>query len=512
MGEHYGCSLETLLMMMMMIIDHLQPVTAKPGKSSLPMNEKIRTTQFTLTIYTVKGTEGRHHAFDMQDMSLSNCPAEFLTIEEFVSDDESFGEEEDTDDDDDHNLSEEITDMFEGQSWDQNGDFWPFPSEGFLLLICLMNSRSHTISEGTMKMILHIIQRFGGDVPSLRSLKNFKFPGLGQLVKQNMHGNKHFSMLDIMAISKMAVAHPKSGLSSSDDQTVEVKLKVFIDDMSTNKSRRWSPMGVCQIQPSGVQSDSEFITVVSVSTDVEMLQIVDHIITDIEKDERQLGYVAARGEIMDVKVTFEHFVADMAEMSAICSHKGAASNYPCPKCKVKKGETQKGEMRTKDETQLKLLNSDGSEGVKVGENPLFNHQFDPHKKVPYGSLHLLKLGLIKQLCQKMKEGDNILMDCYIAELAPTLGRKFLKYIGSRQGKDFLAFIQIAPLIALFTGLPTAILKACATLAELSKMVMCKKIGSSPSDIGKKGHEYMQRVISLGDKQMLSPKLHALEYL
>ncbi|CAH1803013.1 unnamed protein product [Owenia fusiformis] len=259
-----------------------------------------------------------------------------------------------------------------------------------------------------------------------------------------------------------------------------------------------------------------FVNVCSVSTEVNAITLGHAVIKDMQTMGRIPGY--SGGKSVTVESTFATFVADMAMQSSICSHLGAAANSFCPKCEVTKGEVAVGTKRNKEKTVetrkkialektvtgMKKLQT--VTGIKGDENPILNLSFDPHENIPTGILHVIHLGVTKQLLSVMSKNDRkSLLQLYIKDLCPKLGNKFVDYLGSRQGKDFKSFIQIAPFAAKFSGQPQSIFKATLKLAKLHK-VLC---AGGPIEVP--AQDYVSAALEVGSV-LATPKLHALLHM
>nr|XP_022310275.1 uncharacterized protein LOC111115731 [Crassostrea virginica] len=295
------------------------------------------------------------------------------------------------------------------------------------------------------------------------------------------------------------------GSFETDKPVINLPLNIFIDDLSANKSRRWSPLHAVQTQLSGLplaeKNKSKNTFFIAASEMVTMTDLLKPVCNDIQscKEHGIEAFDAMLGREIILTTDVSLLVTDYHMMSLACNHMGPSANKFCPKCLTDKSNPfELGELRTQESTLRTLQkirihsqnnakrNIEKQTGTKLYDNCLWNY-LDPHRDTPVGILHFLYLGLAKhliQLCLRSLSDDQVqLLEIHLSSIDQTgfryqiNGATFFRYIESRQGKDFKHYLQIAPHNMEFVGLRKSYVKALEKLALVSKHIQQSKPGT-----------------------------------
>ncbi|VDI67471.1 Hypothetical predicted protein [Mytilus galloprovincialis] len=330
----------------------------------------------------------------------------------------------------DDDLSDDVGDQATSKTEPQ---WFPFKSKAELLMYVLMNSTTHPVSDEIVKFIIFMMRELNvTDVPTLQSLKNKK---IGD-----------FSWKDFVT-------------------KVRALLRIMY---------HWIPIDMRQKQ--------ETIQFLGALEKADIMDVAKIIIDDIKSNRNGIEtFDAANKKTCFVKGIVDCVVADFNMMSFCCNHLGATAQKYCPKCYADADHFMSlCQKRTPADTKLQLsrlnlrsLEKDKKKfrkkkGVKEHDNVMWD-VLDPHRDIPVGLLHLLPLGLIKHLIQYIFNniGENVktkLMQHLLSIKPGAQFHDFDKHLGSRQGKDFKEYLQIAPINMLYAGVPRRYIKMATSLA------------------------------------------------
>ncbi|XP_078326415.1 uncharacterized protein LOC111111074 isoform X3 [Crassostrea virginica] len=279
-----------------------------------------------------------------------------------------------------------------------------------------------------------------------------------------------------------------TGDQNQDKAKIAVPVNLFIDDTSTNVSRRWLPMHCAQMQLAGVplqfRNKEIYSNFLAASENASMLSISRLVLQDIKSSQQNLIETVHAGmkRTVQLQLDLNCVIADFNMLSLTCNHAGAAALKFCPKCHADRENClAKQRDRTPAETKrtierLKLRGNEESKkilrketGVKEYENPFWDI-INPHRDVPSGVLHLFHLGVLKHL---LKACIEKMTDLQIAKLESHLSsfddqqkisHNICKHFNSRQGKDLKKMIQIAPFSFAYAGLDQKYIKMICILS------------------------------------------------
>ncbi|XP_055997292.1 uncharacterized protein LOC125675581 [Ostrea edulis] len=275
---------------------------------------------------------------------------------------------------------------------------------------------------------------------------------------------------------------------------LSIPVNLFIDDTSTNISRRWLPMHCAQMQLAGVpfkfRNSEVYSNYLGASEHASMMSISKVILQDI-KSSQQIPFETFHAEMKTcVKFTMEvaSLIADFNMLSLTCNHAGATTLKFCPKCHADRNSClSKQRERTPQETKrtVERLNMRGTEaskkplrkdtGVKEYDNPFWDI-LNPHRDVPSGLLHLFHLGTSKHLFKvcidSLTDTQATSLESHLTALDAHQRVKFniTKNVNSRQGKDLKKFIQVAPFSFEYAGLDARFLKMTCVLSLINRIV------------------------------------------
>ncbi|XP_071138224.1 uncharacterized protein [Mytilus edulis] len=276
---------------------------------------------------------------------------------------------------------------------------------------------------------------------------------------------------------------------------ITVPLNLFMDDMSANQSKRWSPLHAIQGQLSGLSVEEKNrgknVFLLGVADRMNILELVSPICQDIEncKQSGIEAFDASLNQKVILTTDISLIVTDYQMMSLACNHLGPSANKYCPKCNADGTDPfKKWDLRTPETTKrtlerLKLVRDKVSlqrqTGVKLYENCLWQFM-DPHRDTPVGTLHFLYLGLAKHLIKycldTLNENQKNLLEKHLesidqSDFAYQINTSFFKYFDSRQGKDFKNYLQIAVINMEYAGLRTKYILVLEKLALISKYIL-----------------------------------------
>nr|XP_034308999.1 uncharacterized protein LOC117683581 isoform X2 [Crassostrea gigas] len=277
---------------------------------------------------------------------------------------------------------------------------------------------------------------------------------------------------------------------------VSIPVNLFIDDTSTNVSKRWQPMHCAQMQLAGVplqfRNNEIYSNFLGASEHASVLSISKLILQDIESTQQNPveTFDADMKTCIEIKMEVASLIADFNMLSLACNHAGATALKFCPKCHADRDTcSSKERERFPQETvrtieRLRLRGTEQSKkslkkqtGVKDYDNP-FWEVLNPHRDIPSGVLHLFHLGtskhLLKVCIESLSENKVSVLESHLSGLDSQQQITFniCKNLNSRQGKDLKKFIQVAPFSLAFAGLNTVYLKMTCLLALINRMV-CK---------------------------------------
>ncbi|CAG2217414.1 unnamed protein product [Mytilus edulis] len=276
---------------------------------------------------------------------------------------------------------------------------------------------------------------------------------------------------------------------------VTVPINIFIDDTSANKSRRWDALHCIQTQLAGIplkdKQRNRNVMVLGTSDKVAILDIAKPICDDILslKSSGIRGFDAMTKENIMITSDVNCIIADYNCVSLVCNHLGPSANKFCPKCMADSSDplSFEWEKRTPNKTQRTI------EHIKIARNKVeirkengvkehtncFWEIINCHKDTPTGLLHFMYLGLVKHLVQlcltKLSEQQKEKLELHLNSLNLTsfpypVNGKFIKYVDSRQGKDFKTYVQVAFFNMEYVRLPMKYLQAISALAMMSKHI------------------------------------------
>ncbi|CAH1790171.1 unnamed protein product [Owenia fusiformis] len=435
----------------------------------------------------------------------------------------------------------------------EDREYYPFPTKAFYLLYVMRTSRTHHMSDPMMNMVIHAMRELSVEgVPSLRQLKAFEIPNLesSSMIKKFQHNEAPVYMVSPGKIAQMIVSNPRMKLNTSqqveeeevqsnvpktqsnarrwhrlnfEEGNINIPFNIFADSFGTATSKRWAPAVGVQMQPSGFSTDykSKYTFPLGISTDVSEAVLVGDVCMELQdiKGTKIETYDAKKNVVAHITCHVGCFVTDLMASSDLCSHLGSSARMYCPKCKVTKGDYSLCQSRTTTDTKKDLANLNRmvsmqerrnyqrGTGTKAGDNPLFEDNLEdinPHSLVPYGTLHMLSLGLIKQLAKAITKRVNNteLMEAVTTTFNSSL-KTFTKYISSRQGKDFKAWIQIAPFICDVCKPGDNLAAAAIKLAKLCKAAF--RNGNNIADLAEDYHHHLKTSIP----DLMSNKVHTL---
>ncbi|XP_069105899.1 uncharacterized protein [Argopecten irradians] len=241
---------------------------------------------------------------------------------------------------------------------------------------------------------------------------------------------------------------------------VSVPLNIFIDDLSADQSRRWSPLHAVQMQIAGLSLEEKRKSAnthfISASDKVGILDQMVPICSAVHMfDASMMRPVLVISHISSI-------IADYQMMSYVCNHSGPSAKKFCPKCMADKTDPiKKWEMRTPQSTR-RLIERMGlmqhpkqmqtDTGIKAYKNTLWDY-LNPHRDTPIGLLHFMYLGLAKHLIQYCYENltseKKQMLALHLESIDQSqfeykvTAQSMFKYRDSRQGKDFKLYLQLA---------------------------------------------------------------------
>ncbi|XP_063425521.1 uncharacterized protein LOC134709284 [Mytilus trossulus] len=466
----------------------------------------------------------------------------------------------------DDDLSEDVGEQATSKTEPQ---WFPFKSKAELLMYVLMNSTTHPVSDEIVKFIIFMMGELNvTDVPTLQSLKNKKIGDFSwkdfvtkstskdgipvwsmkpsQILKLNMAHPKISKSLKRNADISDIITHPANGKKWIEDlnfnsktpdgqSLITIPFNMFLDDTSTHKSRRWMPLHCIQMQLSGIPIDmrqkQETIQFLGATEKADIMDVAKIIIDDIKSNRNGIEtFDAANKKKCFVKGIVDCVVADFNMMSFCCNHLGATAQKYCPKCYADADHFMSlCKKRTPADTKLQLSRLDlrslekdkkkfrKKKGVKEHDNVMWD-VLDPHRDIPVGLLHLLPLGLIKHLIQYIFNniGENVktkLMQHLLSIKPGAQFHDFDKHLGSRQGKDFKEYLQIAPINMLYAGVPRRYIKMATSLALIQKKLNETSFRSEDLDqIREDIREYQQLIYQYAPELTRKVKAHLLLHL
>ncbi|XP_061186754.1 uncharacterized protein LOC133194862 isoform X2 [Saccostrea echinata] len=284
--------------------------------------------------------------------------------------------------------------------------------------------------------------------------------------------------------------------SSMNMPILTVPVNLFLDDTSTHRSKKWLALHCIQLQLSGIPVDERHkerhVHFVGASEKVEILKLVEIAIADIKQCQRHgvISFDALNQEECMIKCPLDVIVADYNMLSHCCNHLGASADKYCPRCLSSSGtfdqvihsRKPKETLRTINRLHLRSKEVDKAmlrkeTGVKEHFNCLWD-VIDPHRDIPVGLLHLVPLGLTKHLVtyivEQVDQEKLKKMGCHLETLQPSKGPEFFQHIGSRQGRDFKSYLQVAPFNLLFAKVDQIFIKLTCCLALIQKQLYMKK--------------------------------------
>ncbi|CAC5359290.1 unnamed protein product [Mytilus coruscus] len=397
-------------------------------------------------------------------------------------------------------------------------EWFPFDSKTHFLLTSLYSSKTHRVSDEVMSFVMYIMKECGcRNVPPLSKIKKYLQTKMEMEDMIQKHEDKDGNiswMIKPTSMLRLQLANPviskqifrclvkygqlhmvsleecKVFAIPSDTSLMElingelinisrerrdtilkqsslytglpvitVNLNLFMDDMSANQSKRWSPLHAIQGQLSGLSVEEKNrgknVFLLGVTDRMDILELVSPICQDIEncKQSGIEAFDASLNQKVILTTDISLIVTDYHMMSLACNHLGPSANKYCPKCNADGTDPfKKLDLRTPETTKrtlerLKLVRDQVSlqrqTGVKLYENCLWQFM-DPHRDTPVGTLHFLYLGLAKHL---------------------------IKQFDSRQGKDFKHYLEIAVINMEYAGLRTKYILVLEKLALISKYIL-----------------------------------------
>nr|XP_022307949.1 uncharacterized protein LOC111113947 [Crassostrea virginica] len=304
--------------------------------------------------------------------------------------------------------------------------------------------------------------------------------------------------MPISVLSKYTVTSVIEDKPEKDSTVPQISIPVnlFIDDTSTNVSKRWQPLHCAQIQLAGVplqyRNNETYSSFLGASEHASVMSISKLILQDI-KSTQQIPietFDANTKTCITFRMEVASLIADFNMLSLACNHAGATTLKFCPKCYADKDNCiTKDRERFPQETmrtieRLRLRGTEESKkslkketGVKDYDNP-FWEILNPHRDIPSGVLHLFHLGtskhLLKVCIDSLSEAQISLFESHLSGLDShqRISFNICKHLNSRQGKDLKKLIQVAPFSLSFAGLNAVYLKMTCLLALINRMV-CK---------------------------------------
>nr|XP_022303905.1 uncharacterized protein LOC111111306 isoform X2 [Crassostrea virginica] len=151
--------------------------------------------------------------------------------------------------------------------------------------------------------------------------------------------------LEILDDQESLTENPEqNGLLRTGDQNQDNKAKIavpvnlFIDDTSTNVSRRWLPMHCAQMQLAGVplqfRNKEIYSDFLAASENASMLSISRLVLQDIKSSQQNLieTFHAGMKRTVQLQLDLNCVIADFNMLSVTCNHAGATALKFCPKC------------------------------------------------------------------------------------------------------------------------------------------------------------------------------------
>ncbi|XP_063401568.1 uncharacterized protein LOC134685600 isoform X1 [Mytilus trossulus] len=280
-----------------------------------------------------------------------------------------------------------------------------------------------------------------------------------------------------------------------------VPVNVFVDDTSANRSKKWNPINVWTLQIAGIpakekmaKNSHHFLGVTS--GDAKSLA------TPVVED---LNTLYHEGKVMydsylkkEVIVTSQLGIGlmDNAMAAEFCHSMGAAAKENCRFCKYRGNFLSKGEPRTKEKTEEILQEVDqypshstihGIKRKKKADELNKAELWDPHRDLPPDLLHCRYLGDISILlssmlsCSTDLQKENIQLAINSAEwngFHHKCGSSFIRYHRSSQGKDFKAFVQLAPFVVKRAGYEQEVVQLWCMLAEIIQLINRRQLKES----------------------------------
>ncbi|XP_052075508.1 uncharacterized protein LOC127712964 [Mytilus californianus] len=451
---------------------------------------------------------------------------------------------------------------------EQEHENWhPFSSKAECLLYILMNSSTHHVSDEVVKFIIFMMAELGiSSLPTLQQLKSKKIGKFNweDIVTKGFNEEKiPIWILKPSQILKLGLAHPNTAkkLKRSPEPSVEVThpangkkwteeipfaqqkedgtpvvtmpLNLFLDDTSTHKSKRWLPLHCVQMQLTGLpiemrqkQNYIQFVGATEKGDIMDVVKMIGEDIKDINENGID-GYDAHKQEKCSISTAVSAVVSDTAMTSYCCNHLGATATKYCPRCEADAGHFMTlAQRRTPAKTQQHLtrLNMRSSEndkkelrrkkGVKEHSNELWD-LLDPHRDMPVGLLHLIPLGLAQHLIKFIFSmlPEEVIDKLMLHLLYMVPGCQFIafnKHLGSRQGKDFKQYLQMAPINMAYAGVARKYIKLVVSLAKIQKMLNETLYGEEDLEEMREAiREYHQLIILHAPKLTNKVKTHLL---
>ncbi|XP_061186753.1 uncharacterized protein LOC133194862 isoform X1 [Saccostrea echinata] len=396
---------------------------------------------------------------------------------------------------------------------EQKSEWFPFLSKADFYLYVLMNSTTHPVSDEVVKYVVFILKQCGvEDVPPFSSIKRKCFGSFDWnefLIKSHDDDSTPMWAIKPSAIVKMAVAHPNVSktiiryprVDSLGEKSHPAYGEKWISDLefcyAADENTAFFKNEVCIFE----SDETKQMGIIESFVENVKENVKEAVISSVEpmllkppccQSEKHgvISFDALNQEECMIKCPLDVIVADYNMLSHCCNHLGASADKYCPRCLSSSGtfdqvihsRKPKETLRTINRLHLRSKEVDKAmlrkeTGVKEHFNCLWD-VIDPHRDIPVGLLHLVPLGLTKHLVtyivEQVDQEKLKKMGCHLETLQPSKGPEFFQHIGSRQGRDFKSYLQVAPFNLLFAKVDQIFIKLTCCLALIQKQLYMKK--------------------------------------
>ncbi|XP_071157827.1 uncharacterized protein [Mytilus edulis] len=387
-------------------------------------------------------------------------------------------------------------------------DFFPFANRLELLLYILRGSKYHNIDQELFKYILYILQVVIEDqikqIPPFHRIWNMNIEGLElkpsqiTIEDEDMYYIKPSDIINLqlskVRIAKQIQRYPKESNFLS-HQNTGIKWRRHMKSLMAKNSKE-QRIYVGDRVRNGVNGESGRVDEFFLK-DEDQSSDCQSIFASVQCDnEGKVMYDSYLKKEVIVTSQLGIGLMDNAMAAEFCHSMGAAAKENCRFCKYRGNFLSKGEPRTKEKTEEILQEVDqypshstihGIKRKKKADELNKAELWDPHRDLPPDLLHCRYLGDISILlssmlsCSTDLQKENIQLAINSAEwngFHHKCGSSFIRYHRSSQGKDFKAFVQLAPFVVKRAGYEQEVVQLWCMLAEIIHLINRRQLKES----------------------------------